>query len=98
MAGQGSPKQAARLAVRVLASKTVTLIVRVSAPLVTHQSFALGQGRSERAASIARELQITLVAAGHYATEVFGAQRLVDELRMKFAGLDVEYIDVPTPI
>jgi len=53
---------------------------------------------SERAAAMARELQITLVAAGHYATEVFGAQRLVDELRMKFAGLHVEFVDVPTPI
>ena len=53
---------------------------------------------SERAASLARELQITLVAAGHYATEVFGVQRLGDELRMKFAGLQVEFVDVPTPI
>ena len=53
---------------------------------------------SERSAALARELQITLVAAGHYATEVFGVQRLVDELRMKFAGLHVEFVDVPTPI
>lgn len=53
---------------------------------------------SERSAALARELQITLVAAGHYATEVFGAQRLVDELRMKFAGLQVEFVDAPTPI
>lgn len=53
---------------------------------------------SERSASLARELQITLVAAGHYATEVFGVTRLVDELRMKFADLQVEFVDVPTPI
>ncbi len=53
---------------------------------------------SERAVSIAQELQITLVAAGHYATEVFGVMRLVDELRMKFADLQIEYVDVPTPI
>ncbi len=53
---------------------------------------------SERSAALAKELQITLVAAGHYSTEVFGVQRLVDELRMKFAGLQVEYIDVPTPV
>lgn len=52
----------------------------------------------ERSAALARELQITLVAAGHYATEVFGAIRLVDELRMKFADLEVEFLDVPTPI
>ncbi len=53
---------------------------------------------SERSAALAKELQITLVAAGHYSTEVFGVQRLVDELRMKFAGLQVEFIDVPTPV
>ncbi len=53
---------------------------------------------SERSAELARELQITLVAAGHYATEVFGATRLVDELRMKFADLEVEFLDVPTPL
>ncbi len=53
---------------------------------------------SERAAALAQELQITLVAAGHYATEVFGARRLVDELQMKFADLQVEFIDVPTPV
>lgn len=53
---------------------------------------------SERAASLAKELQITLVAAGHYATEVFGVSRLVDELQMKFAELQVEFIDSPTPV
>lgn len=53
---------------------------------------------SERSAALARELQITLVAAGHYATEVFGVRRLVDELHMKFADLQVEFVDVPTPI
>lgn len=53
---------------------------------------------SERAAELARELQITLVAAGHYRTEVFGPMRLVDELQMKFADLAVEFIDLPNPI
>jgi putative NIF3 family GTP cyclohydrolase 1 type 2 len=53
---------------------------------------------SERAAALAKELQISLVAAGHYATETFGARRLVDELRMKFPGLQVDFVDVPTPI
>ena len=53
---------------------------------------------SERSAALAKELQITLVAAGHYATEVFGVLRLVDELRLKFADLQVEYVDVPTPV
>ncbi len=53
---------------------------------------------AERAGELARELQITLVAAGHYATEVFGPQRLVDELRMRFTDLDVQFIDVPSPL
>lgn len=53
---------------------------------------------AERASELARELQITLVAAGHHATEVFGAQRLVGELQMRFAGLRVEFVDVPNPV
>jgi dinuclear metal center YbgI/SA1388 family protein len=53
---------------------------------------------AERAADIAKELQITLVAAGHYATEVFGAQRLVDELRMRFVGLNAQFVPMPNPL
>lgn len=53
---------------------------------------------AERAGDLAKELQITLVAAGHYATEVFGAQRLVDELRMKFPVLDVKFVPSPSPL
>jgi len=53
---------------------------------------------AERAAELARELQITLVAAGHYATEVFGPQRVADELRMQFPSLSVHFVGVPTPI
>ncbi len=53
---------------------------------------------AERAADLAKELQITLVAAGHVATEVFGPQRLADELRAKFPGLDARFLDVPSPL
>ncbi len=53
---------------------------------------------AERAADLAKELQITLVAAGHVATEVFGPQRLADELRMKFPGLDARYVHVANPL
>jgi len=53
---------------------------------------------AERAGDLAKELQITLVAAGHYATEVFGAMRLADELRMKFPGLGVQFIGAPSPL
>jgi dinuclear metal center YbgI/SA1388 family protein len=53
---------------------------------------------AERAADLAKELQITLVAAGHYATEVFGAQRLVEELRMRFVGINAQFVPMPTPL
>jgi dinuclear metal center YbgI/SA1388 family protein len=53
---------------------------------------------AERAGELARELQITLVAAGHHATEVFGVQRVADELRLRFPTLTVHYVDVPSPL
>ncbi|CAN5132380.1 Nif3-like dinuclear metal center hexameric protein [soil metagenome] len=53
---------------------------------------------AERAGDLAKELQITLVAAGHVATEVFGAMRLADELRMKFPGLHAEFVAVDSPL
>jgi dinuclear metal center YbgI/SA1388 family protein len=53
---------------------------------------------AERAGELAKELQITLVAAGHVATEVFGVMRLADELRMKFPSVETRYIDVPSPL
>ena len=53
---------------------------------------------AERAGDLAKELQITLVAAGHYATEVFGPMRLADELRMKFPGLEVHFVPSPSPL
>jgi dinuclear metal center YbgI/SA1388 family protein len=53
---------------------------------------------AERAGDLAKELQITLVAAGHVATEVFGPMRLADELRMKFPGLDARFVHVANPL
>jgi dinuclear metal center YbgI/SA1388 family protein len=53
---------------------------------------------AERAGDLARELQITLVAAGHYATEVFGPMRLADELRRQFPALAVHFVPVPSPL
>jgi len=53
---------------------------------------------AERAADLARELQITLVAAGHYATEVFGPRRIADALRARFPGVDVEFVASPNPL
>ena len=53
---------------------------------------------AERAGDLAKELQITLVAAGHYATEVFGPLRIADELRQRFPGLDVQFVAAPSPL
>jgi dinuclear metal center YbgI/SA1388 family protein len=53
---------------------------------------------AERAGDLAKELQITLVAAGHYATEVFGAQRIVDELKRQFPAIDARFVGVPSPL
>jgi dinuclear metal center YbgI/SA1388 family protein len=53
---------------------------------------------AERAGELARELQITLIAAGHHATEVHGPQRLADELRMTFPSLSVHFVGVPSPL
>lgn len=53
---------------------------------------------AERAADMAKELQITLVAAGHYATEVFGPMRLADELAHRFGGLSVQFVPAPNPV
>jgi dinuclear metal center YbgI/SA1388 family protein len=53
---------------------------------------------AERAGDLAKELQITLVAAGHYATEVFGPMRIADELRMKFPGLTAQFVPSPSPL
>jgi dinuclear metal center YbgI/SA1388 family protein len=53
---------------------------------------------AERAGDLARELQITLVAAGHYATEVFGPMRIADALRLQFPTLDVQFVPAPSPL
>lgn len=53
---------------------------------------------AERAGDLAKELQITLVAAGHYQTEVFGPMRVAEELRLRFPTLDVSFVPAPNPI
>ena len=53
---------------------------------------------AERAGDLAKELAITLVAAGHVATEVYGPQRLADELRARFPALDARFIAVDSPL
>jgi dinuclear metal center YbgI/SA1388 family protein len=46
---------------------------------------------------LARELGITFVAAGHYATERLGVQALARRLAERF-GLEWEFIELPNPV
>jgi dinuclear metal center YbgI/SA1388 family protein len=46
---------------------------------------------------LARELEITFVAAGHYATERLGVQALAARLAERF-GLDWEFVELPNPV
>jgi dinuclear metal center YbgI/SA1388 family protein len=46
---------------------------------------------------LARELGVTFVAAGHYATERLGVQALTARLAERFA-LDWEFVDLPNPV
>jgi dinuclear metal center YbgI/SA1388 family protein len=46
---------------------------------------------------LARELGVTFVAAGHYATERLGVQALTSRLADRFA-LDWEFIELPNPV
>jgi dinuclear metal center YbgI/SA1388 family protein len=52
---------------------------------------------AERVMSEAQESAIHFIAAGHYATETFGVQRLGEHLSERF-GVEHIFIDVPNPI
>jgi dinuclear metal center YbgI/SA1388 family protein len=59
---------------------------------------ALLTGEAEEpSAATARELGITLIAAGHHATERLGVQALASHLAERF-GLDWHYVEVDNPI
>lgn len=48
---------------------------------------------------IFKEMGITYLAAGHYATEVFGVQELGKKIKEEFKDrIEVEFIDIPNPI
>jgi dinuclear metal center YbgI/SA1388 family protein len=50
----------------------------------------------ERAMAEAKEFDVRLIAAGHYATETFGVRALGDHLADRF-GVDHVFLDVPNP-
>jgi putative NIF3 family GTP cyclohydrolase 1 type 2 len=45
--------------------------------------------------AVAQESNVAFVAAGHHATERFGARRMAEVLRQE--GLDAEFVDVENP-
>ena len=48
---------------------------------------------------IFKEMGVTYLAAGHYATEVFGVQELGKKIKKEFKDkVEVEFIDIPNPI
>jgi dinuclear metal center YbgI/SA1388 family protein len=51
----------------------------------------------ERAMSEAKELNVRLIAAGHYATETFGVRALGERLANEF-GVSHVFLDVPNPV
>ncbi|MFL5845805.1 MAG: Nif3-like dinuclear metal center hexameric protein [Solirubrobacteraceae bacterium] len=61
-----------------------------------HDAFLTGEA-SERNFNEAREAGVHFVAAGHYATETLGVQRLGELLAERF-GVRHVYVDVPNPI
>ena len=52
---------------------------------------------AEPSLHLARELGITFVAAGHYATERLGIQALGAHLAERF-GLEWEFVELPNPV
>jgi len=52
---------------------------------------------AERVMNEARESGITFIAAGHYATETFGVQRLGELLAERF-GVGHEFVDIENPV
>ncbi len=59
-------------------------------------AFISGEG-SEQTTHVAREMDIHFFAAGHHATERYGAKALGEHLNAQF-GLNVEFIDIDNPI
>jgi dinuclear metal center YbgI/SA1388 family protein len=60
------------------------------------QAFLTGEA-AEPSLHLARELGVHFIAAGHYATEVFGV-RAVGELVAREFGIEHEFIDLPNPV
>jgi dinuclear metal center YbgI/SA1388 family protein len=58
--------------------------------------FLTGEGE-EPSLHLARELGITFVAAGHYATERLGVQGLSARLAERF-GVEWEFVELPNPV
>jgi dinuclear metal center YbgI/SA1388 family protein len=78
-------------------------IISGSAAKYLPQAVALGLDAfltgepAEHVMADAREAGIHFIAAGHYATETFGVQRLGEHLAETF-GIEHEFVDIPNPV
>jgi putative NIF3 family GTP cyclohydrolase 1 type 2 len=52
---------------------------------------------SEQTVHTAREMQVHFFAAGHHATERYGAKALGEQIQQDF-NVDVEFVDVDNPV
>jgi dinuclear metal center YbgI/SA1388 family protein len=69
--------------------------IREAADVGAH-AFVTGEA-AEPTMHLARELGVHYIAAGHYATEVFGVRAVGDLVAEEF-GIEHEYIDLPNPV
>lgn len=82
--------------------RTVALVSGAGGRCI-HQAIAQGAdlfvtGEAEEwTMNLAREAEINVIAAGHYATERLGVQALGEHLQTRF-GIDVEFVDIPNPV
>ena len=53
---------------------------------------------AERASEVARELGTTLVAAGHYDTEVFGPKALAEVIGKQFPNVEATFVELECPL
>lgn len=69
--------------------------IRAAAEAGAH-AFVTGEA-AEPTLHLARELGVHYIAAGHYATEVFGVRAVGDLVASQF-GIEHEFIDLPNPV
>ena len=88
----GGPSELARVA--IISGGAGRYLVRAAAE--GYDLYLTGEP-AEPSLHEARELEITMVAAGHYATERLGVQALTERLAERFE-LEWEFVELPNPV